>query len=434
MNADGTDVRRIEPEEIIDSRDPAWSPDGSQVAFVGWDGHDDGIFVMDRDGTNVRRLTDGDGDSREPDWSPDGTRIVFVRQHSVREEAHLYIVNSDGTDLRQLTTFPGAVSALAWSPDGTRIAFASDQAGNWEIYVIGSDGTSLVRLTDHPAWDQNPSWSPDGTQITFDSTSSGAHPERPSESELGVFVVNVDGSGLQRATAFMPGDHGARWSPDGEEIAFVHDYEVMVVNNNGNDRRNLTQYPLSDERPRWSPDGREILFLSRRDLWPLAKPGRGRPEPIILRAGNAEQPGGAGASCEWTGNRFQSWHVFGVWLPEDLLRTGTDAPIRLDLSALPSLRSFEFLAYDYAATLDNARIVDGAITLPCSAPGGAESGCLEQYISEAAGPSTASYDLELPPGHYAVVMRAHYGYRQGAPEEGVDLGGYTEQGFNLVVE
>jgi Tol biopolymer transport system component len=81
MDADGMNVRPVSPVGVMDAWDPSWSPDGSQIVFGGFDGQDDGIFIMDRDGTNVRRLTDGEGDDTEPAWAPDGTRTAFVRQH-----------------------------------------------------------------------------------------------------------------------------------------------------------------------------------------------------------------------------------------------------------------------------------------------------------------------------------------------------------------
>jgi dipeptidyl aminopeptidase/acylaminoacyl peptidase len=381
---------------------------------------------MDRDGTNVRRLTDGEGDDTEPAWAPDGTRIAFVRQHPDPGGTHLYIVDRDGSNLRQLTSFPGSVGAPSWSPDGTQIAFASDQDGNHEIYVIDANGANLTRLTNRPTFDGGPVWSPDGQRITFSSMPYGADAPSADASEIGAFVMNADGTGLRRVEALGPDDSEARWSPDGSRIAFVHAGEIFVIDSDSGNRRNLTQHPLTDRGPRWSPDGREILFVSARDFLPLAGPGTGRPQPIILRAGGDEQEGGSGTYCEPIENGFRGQDALGIWLPADHLVVEAGSPIEFDFSALPDLTAFEITVYDYDEAQRIGRITEGVIIPPCAPPGGTESTCLEQRVTGPAGTSMATYALDLPPGQYAAIVRANFG-------AGIQRG-YTEQGFNLVVE
>ena len=426
MNSDGTEVRRIDPEGMIDAWDPAWSPDGTQIVFAGYDGQDDGIFVMDLDGTNVRRLTDGDGDSTEPAWSPDGARIAFVRQLPDPGGTHLYVVDSDGSNLRQLTSLAGRVGAPDWSPrpEGTRtrIVFASDQDGDLEIYSIDAEGEGLTQLTDRPTWDYAPVWSDDGQRITFSSGYFGTEDQFADESEIGTFTMKPDGSDVRKIEGFEVDDSDLRWSPDGEQIAFVHDFEIMVVDSDGGVRRNLTQHLLTDTWPRWSPDGQSILFLSQRDLWTRAEPGPGRPEAVVLRAGDVEQAGGFGTYCEPIENGLRGQDVYGVWMPPEPLIAEVGTSLSFDARAIPELSALEIIVYDYDEAQRVGKLTESVLTPPCAPPGGTESACLKGHISA----SSPMIEVpNLPPGHYALIVRANFG-------SGFQRG-YTEQGFNLIV-
>jgi len=148
MNADGTGQVNLTSNPAQDA-EPAWSPDGSHIAFTSTrDGTTD-IYVMNADGSSPVRLTTGGG--MQLSWSPDGTKIAFVGVGG------LSVINVDGSDLRSLTN---NASHPKWSPDGTKIAFTSYRDGNWEIYVINPDGSGLRNLTNDPATDMGPAWRP----------------------------------------------------------------------------------------------------------------------------------------------------------------------------------------------------------------------------------------------------------------------------------
>jgi Tol biopolymer transport system component len=139
-------------------RQPAWSPDGSRIAFVCLFGDMPEICVANRDGTSMTYLTSGPDEYWSPAWSPDGQKIAFSSLRAGNSE--IYVMNADGSGVVRLTFDEGADGEPAWSPDGEWIAFVSWRDGNAEIYLMRADGSGQTRLTDNPALDGSPAWQP----------------------------------------------------------------------------------------------------------------------------------------------------------------------------------------------------------------------------------------------------------------------------------
>ena len=117
------------------------SASGDLIAFVGLLDGDAEIFVMNADGTEVRRLTDNDDADMLPIWSPDGESVAFMGGRD--GDAEIFVANADGTEVRQLTDNDDADYSPIWSPDGESIAFTSDRYDVPEIFVMNADGTGV---------------------------------------------------------------------------------------------------------------------------------------------------------------------------------------------------------------------------------------------------------------------------------------------------
>ena len=154
--ASGKEFARLTKEPGIDVS-PCYSPDGSQIAFVSDRSGGAQIYVMNSDGSGVRRVTFQGGSNTDPSWSPDGTRLAYVARDGVFD---VFTVRLDGTGLTRITQSAGDNEDPSWSPDGHYIGFASNRTGNYQIWMSTADGVRQVQLTDGKGTYMNPTWSP----------------------------------------------------------------------------------------------------------------------------------------------------------------------------------------------------------------------------------------------------------------------------------
>jgi Tol biopolymer transport system component len=181
------------------------APDGLIVFTSVRDGDMD-IYSMKSDGSDVRRLTNRPGPDGGPFFSHDGRRIVFRgRQLAPGDELNdyrallneglwrpteleLFVMDRDGSNLRQVTRLGGANFAPSWHPDGERIIFASNihdpKGRNFDLYMINVDGSGLERVTYNDTFDGFPMFSPGGRQLVFASNRNAK-----SEGETNVFIA-----------------------------------------------------------------------------------------------------------------------------------------------------------------------------------------------------------------------------------------------------
>jgi Tol biopolymer transport system component len=313
QRAGGRNATAIVDDPQMDEGGPAFSPDGSSIAFH----HSNaagGIFVAGATGESVRRVTDF---GFEPAWSPDGTQLAFATEEitdpaSRLGESRVYVVALSGGAPRKL--FDGDAVQPSWSPSGKRIVYWSNIGGQRDIYTVSSSGGAPVAITHDAAIDWSPVWSPDGRFIYFSSDRGAA---------MNLWRVAVDEAsgrpigppepvttGVQ-ATAALPrfSKDGSRLafrsriasvnpvaipfdpvtlrageprlldtqnnirvpsgvSPDGTQLAYFsigEHQEDLFVGPPGGAMRRVTDDPPRDRAPQFMPDGRSLIFYSARD-------------------------------------------------------------------------------------------------------------------------------------------------------------------------
>jgi Tol biopolymer transport system component len=257
-------------------------------------------FVMRVDGSGLQRLSTGRGKTTCGWFLPGDARLLFASSHAFDstcpprpdpsrgyvwglDRFDLYTVNRDGTDLRRLTNYGVYTAEGVLSPDGRRIVFTSLKDGDLDIYTMNVDGTDVRRLTTTPGYDGGPWWSPDGSKIVYRAwhpTDSAELADyrgllaqrmvRPSRMEL--WVMNADGSEQQQITRLGGANFGPSWTPDGRQIVFSsnhrnprsRNFDLYLVNLDGSGLEQITSHGEFDGFPMFSPDGRRLVWASNR--------------------------------------------------------------------------------------------------------------------------------------------------------------------------
>jgi len=261
-NPDGTSVEQLTNTPNADDFTPAFSPDGTKIAFPRYPTNepccppgDWGIFVINlADGTETQ-ITSGGGRDWDPYWSPDGTKLVFVRTSSggfVDNTSDLYVANADGSGTPQALTSGGSYEIQpSWSPDGQKIVYTDGKdtnGGNGNIYIINASGGGSVKLdaaADFGSVDQSPAWSPDGTKIAWSHQNE-------------IFVTNADNTGDTQQLTSGPASEGVGdYSPDGTKIAYDcyldGNSDLCVMNADGSGQTNITNAPGVEANIAWGP-------------------------------------------------------------------------------------------------------------------------------------------------------------------------------------
>jgi Tol biopolymer transport system component len=163
-------AKRLTPIDQFWYASPAWSPDGNQIAFVTTKDTtnpiDDSrgnsnIYVMNRDGTNLRRLTENPGEDYTPTWSPDSRTIVYSAQNIQYGTMELMTADPQcSADCSRLLLRRVVDIMPSWSSDGLSIVFVDAQAGSFEIYTTDVEGRYLQRLTYNQTDENSPRWRP----------------------------------------------------------------------------------------------------------------------------------------------------------------------------------------------------------------------------------------------------------------------------------
>ncbi len=216
MAADGSAPRNLTRHEARD-RKPAWSPDGRRIAFVsdrqgkseqGLVPTND-IFVMNADGSGVEQLTSSRRPvfAGDPAWSPDGSSIAFQMADG-EGVSEIYVLELSTGALWPVTSHGGVLWGPSWSPDGRWIAcIETVDSQESHVWRVSADGGEARRLTSGLLWRATPTWSPDGARIVF------AREERPGGSSSDLYAIPAEGGPGEQLTDDPAVDEHPSWAP-----------------------------------------------------------------------------------------------------------------------------------------------------------------------------------------------------------------------------
>jgi TolB protein len=198
-----------------------------------------------------------------PNWSPDGSQIVFASKAS--GNADIYVINSDGSALKKLTDDPLPDLSPVFSADGKEIFFVRDIYGKAKLFRMNADGSDARLLTGKEGYEMSPGISPDGRTLLF----SGDRVDGKSKA-LDIFSVQLGDLSSEKILASRPSHDGmAVFSPDGRKVAFTSlgdgNREIYVMNADGSGLFRLTRNKAEDTYPTFSADGRGVIFSSNRE-------------------------------------------------------------------------------------------------------------------------------------------------------------------------
>jgi TolB protein len=242
---DGANQRRVTTSRSL-SITPVWSHDARALAFTSYRRGYQDIFISFLYEGRMENPTRGNPNNQNylPAWAPDGSRIAFTSNRDGNPE--IYVMNADGSGVRRLTNHPAIDVTPTWSPTGTHVAFVSDRTGTPQIYMVGVDGTGLRRIT-FGSHSDRPTWSPTPfNEIAYTARTGPGY-------DIKIYDL---ASGETRQITFGEGSNESpSFSPNGRHVAFTTTrwgrQHIATIGRDGRGIRQITRAG-NNRFPNWS--------------------------------------------------------------------------------------------------------------------------------------------------------------------------------------
>jgi len=219
------------------------------------------IYKIKTDKSDLENLTNLPGFDEYPAWSPDGTQIAFVSNRAGK--SHLYLMDEYGKNPTRISEMTPIYNKVSWSPDGQKLVFASKGvADSSDIYIIDLRNNEVENITNSPYMETSPDWSPDGQGILFVACNDEDLSDEFAE-ECFLHVMDFETKHIvpvSNTSDFV----GGRWSPDSKKILSACNLNLCIIDSDGSKRIEFDKslYKINFHEPTWSPNGQSVAFVS----------------------------------------------------------------------------------------------------------------------------------------------------------------------------
>ena len=226
----------------------------TRISYVTKAGNEYRLEVADADGEGTQTALRSNEPIISPAWSPDGTKVAYVSFENKKPVVYVQDLVSRRRTI--IANYKGSNSAPAWSPDGSKLALALSRDGLTQVYIANADGSGLRRLTYTNGIDTEPQFAPDGQSIYFTSDRSGG-PQ--------IYRMSVAGGEAQRVSFRGSYNISPRISPDGKTLAYISrregNFQLYALDLAADQELRLSD-TVKDESPSFSPNGKYIMYAT----------------------------------------------------------------------------------------------------------------------------------------------------------------------------